>query len=107
MVEADIGNDPVEPGMKRAIEPERMQVPEYFQKRFLINVPRFVRRAQKVHGQAEHASVILPHKPLEGVMVALLGRADQACFVSGLKPGVGKMALTVPAASYILVLLMP
>ena len=40
MIQAQVGYDPVQPGMKAAVEPERVQVPVDAQERFLVDVAR-------------------------------------------------------------------
>ena len=76
LVQADIGHNPVQPGMKAAIEPERMQVPVDPEKRFLVHVARILRRAEQVHGQPEHTLVVCADQLLESVLVAALGRPN-------------------------------
>ena len=81
VVEADIGNNPIQPGVERTIEPESVEVPVDLQKSLLVDIARFIRRPQKVHGDAEDTLVVGPHQTLESILVALLGRADQPGFV--------------------------
>ncbi len=64
-----------------------MQVSKYFKKRFLVYVPRLIGRAQQVHREPQDALVVLPHQPLESVLVALLGRSDQGCFIAYSRTG--------------------
>ncbi|MEZ5391339.1 MAG: hypothetical protein R2724_00350 [Bryobacterales bacterium] len=47
------------------------------QERFLVGVPRILRRAQKVHRHAQNSSVVQTHELLERVRVALLRGANQ------------------------------
>src|SRR5580658_2262684 len=65
-----------------------MQIPVDLQKGLLINVPRLVRRSQKVYRQTKHTTVMRPDKALKGVMIATLRCPDQPCFVSGIRPDV-------------------
>ena len=50
VVQADVGYDTVEPGVKTAVEAEGVEVLVNSQKGFLVNVPGVFGRPQKVHG---------------------------------------------------------
>ena len=76
LIQADVGHDPVQPGMKTAIEPERMQVPVDPRKRLLVHVARIFRRPQQVHRQPEHTLVVRADQLLKSVLVAALGRPN-------------------------------
>jgi hypothetical protein len=62
--------------MEGAIEPERVQVAIDPEKRFLVDIARVLRRAEKVHGQSEHTLVVGANQQPESVLVAGLGRPD-------------------------------
>jgi hypothetical protein len=81
LVQADVGHDPVQPGMKAAIEPERLEVPVDAEKRFLVDIPRIFRRPQQVHGEPKHTLIVSADQLLERVLVAALGRPNQRIHV--------------------------
>ena len=58
-----------------------MQIPVDLQKSLLVDVAGLFGRAQQVHRDAEHTMVVRPHQTLKGVLIALLGGPDQACFI--------------------------
>ena len=76
LIQTDVGHDPVQPGMKAAIETERVQVPVNPEKRLLIDVPGVLRRAEQIHGQPEHTLVVGADQLLESVLVAALCRPN-------------------------------
>jgi hypothetical protein len=67
--------------MKRTVEAELVQVPENFKKRFLIDIPGFIRGVKQVHRDAKYTLVVRAHEALERVRIAPLGCPDQAGFV--------------------------
>ncbi len=77
LVKAKIGDDPVNPRIKRAFEAEVSDVPESLQKRLLVNVFRIVLAAGQVQRQPQNLVLILPHKGVEGHPRAGLRLADQ------------------------------
>jgi hypothetical protein len=77
LVQADVGHDAVQPGVKAAIEPERIEIPVDPQKRLLVNIPSIFRGPQQIHGEPEHTLVVSADQLLEGILVAALGGPNQ------------------------------
>jgi hypothetical protein len=67
--------------VETAIEPERMQVPEDPEERFLVDIAGVLGGAEKIHGQPEHTLVICPDQLLKSILVARLGRPDQIIYL--------------------------
>src|SRR5438477_9066791 len=61
VIEAEIGDDAVNPGIKRTLEAKTADVLVRLQERFLINVLGFRVRAGKMHSQPEHCLVVVPY----------------------------------------------
>ena len=62
LVQAKIGHDPVDPGIKRALEAEISDIPECLQKGFLINILGVVLGSGQVQGQPKNLLLILAHQ---------------------------------------------
>ena len=77
LVKAQVGDDPVDPRIKGALESEVADVPEGLQKCFLVNVFRVMLTAGKVQGQPQHLVLILPDQRVEGRPRSGLRLADQ------------------------------
>ena len=77
MIEAEIGDDAVNPGIKRTLEAKTADVLVRLQERFLINVLGFRVRAGKMHSQPEHCLVVVSYQFLEGSAIAPLRLADE------------------------------
>ena len=77
MIQTEIRNDPVKPGVETAIEAERVEVAVNAEKGFLINVRRIVRRAQKIQCEPENTLIVGLDQLGKGVLIALLGGAGR------------------------------
>ena len=77
VIQAEIGDDAIDPGVERALEAEARQIDVGAKKGFLIDVLTIFLRAGEMDRQAQHGAIILPHQFFEGGGVALLGFADQ------------------------------
>ena len=77
MIKTQIGDDAVNPGIKRAFEAEARQIDIGAQKRFLINVLTIFLRSGEMDRQAQHGAIILPHQFFEGCSISLLCFANQ------------------------------
>ena len=65
MIEADIGDDTVHPGIKAALEAETRQIFVNFQESFLINVASVFGLVQDVQGNAQDVAVVAVHELLQ------------------------------------------
>ena len=81
MIETNVGHNPVQPRVKAAVEPERMNVPVDPQKGFLINIAGVLGGAQQVHGEPKHTLVVSADQLLEGVLITVLDRANYGGFI--------------------------
>ena len=77
MVKAQIGHNPVNPGIERALKPEAGQIYVGAQKRLLVNILAIFMRAGQMDGKAQHWPVIIANQFLERRGIALLRLADQ------------------------------
>jgi hypothetical protein len=82
MVQAQVGYDPVNPGVKRAFKPEIANMPISFEKGFLIDVMGVSVRSGQVHGQAQDGLIILAHQCLESCAVSALRGTYQLTVVN-------------------------
>src|SRR5271156_2027987 len=81
MIEAKIGHDTVNPGVKRALKAKIPDALVRLQESFLINILSFVFRAGEMQGQPQHCLVVTPHQLLEGSAIATLRSADKKSVV--------------------------
>lgn len=81
VVQADVGDDPVEPGGKTAIEAERVEIAEDAEKCFLVDVFGLFGRPEQVHGDPEDVLIVGLDESGEGVLIALLRGTDERRFV--------------------------
>lgn len=65
MVEANVRYDPVQPRVETAFEPKPVQIPENFQKGFLVNVPSVFGALHQVQCQPQHVSIVPANQFLE------------------------------------------
>jgi hypothetical protein len=80
-VQAQISDNPVQPGMKAAVESKCMQVLEHPQKRLLINIVGVLGRPKQIHGQPQDVLIVQAHQLLEGALIAPLSCPNQLRFV--------------------------
>src|SRR5712692_7498871 len=110
VIEAEIGHNAIDPGVKRTLEAKARQVYVCPEKRLLINVLTILLRAGEMDGEAQHGAVVLPDQFFEGGGIALLGFADKQGVVhadwaslASLRPGGAKsssMRITWSDASF-------
>ena len=81
MVEAKIGDDAVDPGIERALEPEAPQVAISLKEGFLVDVLGVVFRGGQPQRQSQNCLVVLAHQLLEGGAVPALRLTDQDAIV--------------------------
>jgi hypothetical protein len=81
MVQAEIGNNAINPGVKRALKTEVPDVPVGLQEGLLIDIVRVGVGAGQVQRQAQHGLVILAHQCLESGTVSALGGANQFAII--------------------------
>src|SRR5438477_884058 len=77
MIETEIGDDAINPCVKRTLESKTRKIDISPEKRLLIDVLTILLRASEVDGQPQHRTIVLPHQFFEGCGVSLLGLADQ------------------------------
>src|SRR5947209_3554149 len=77
MIEAEIGDNAVDPRIKRALESKPRQFDISAQESFLVNILTILRRTGEANRHAENRSVILMNKLLEGCGIALLRSPNQ------------------------------
>ena len=82
MVQAQIGHNSVDPGVKRAFETEADQVAIGLQKGLLVNVLRVLLRGGQAQSKTKYGMVILAHQFLEGRAIAALRLAYQDVIVN-------------------------
>src|SRR6266404_6909870 len=81
MIQANIGDDAVQPRVEAALEAEAMQVAINLQERFLVNVARVLRTLHQIQRQSQHVPVIPAHQFLERSAVSGLRFRDYAALV--------------------------
>ena len=77
MIQAEIGHDAVDPGVKGAFESKVANTFVRLQKCILINILGFVLGPGKMHGQPEDRLIIMPHQFLKGSAITALRFTDQ------------------------------
>src|SRR5215471_3530188 len=77
MVEAEVSNDPVDPGVEGTLEAETAQILVGLQKGLLIDILGVGFRSCEVKSQAQDGLIVVPHKHLESSAIATLSFADQ------------------------------
>ncbi len=81
MIQADIGDDAIKPGVKAALEAEPMQVAIDLEESFLVNVARVLRTLHQIQRQPQDIAVIPAHQFLERSAVSGLRFCDYAALV--------------------------
>ncbi len=81
MIQANICNDAVQPGVEAALEAEAMQVAINLQESLLINVARVLGTLHQIQRQPQHVPVIPAHQFLERSTVPRLRLRDYAALV--------------------------
>ena len=77
MGDGHVEGDPVEPGVKRAAAPERLQLKERLDEGLLDDVAGILGMADHVENRIEQPVLILQDQLPEGLRVALEGLVDQ------------------------------
>ncbi len=72
VVQADVGDDAVEPGVKAAFKAETVQIPVNLEERFLIDVAGVLGPLHEIEGQAQDIAVIPANQFLESGAVSRL-----------------------------------
>src|ERR1041385_446950 len=81
VIETEIGDNPVNPGVERTLKAEILEIDVGAQKRFLIDVLAILERTCQMNRQTQHGAVILTHQFLERLSVSLLGKANQTTII--------------------------
>ena len=81
MIEAQIGGNAINPGVKGALEPKPCQMYIGAQESFLINILTIFLGAGEMNGKAEDRPVILLNELLESCGIALLRCPNQLVVV--------------------------
>ncbi len=82
MIEAEIGNDAVDPGIEGTLKTETAQILVGLEEGLLINVLSVRLRSRQVQRQPQHRLIVMTHQDLEGRAVSLLRLADQTRVVN-------------------------
>src|SRR5229473_692266 len=81
MIQTNVCDDAVQPGIKAALEAEAMQVAVNLQESFLINVARVLGTLHQIQRQPQHVAVIAAHQFLESSAASGLRLRDYAALV--------------------------
>ena len=82
MIEAEIGDDAVDPGVEGTLKAETAQILVGLEEGLLINVLGVGLRSGQVQRQPQHRLIVMTHQDLEGRAVALLRLPDQTRVVN-------------------------
>src|SRR5207245_3235999 len=77
VIKAQIGHDPVNPGVEGALKTKAADVLVGLEEGVLVDVLSFVLGAGEMKSEPQHRLVVMPHQFLEGSAVAKLRLADQ------------------------------
>ena len=77
LVEAEVGDDPVQPGVEGALKPEVAEVAVRFEERLLVDVLRILLVAEHVQRESENGLIVAADERVEGRAVAALRFADE------------------------------
>src|ERR1035437_7791288 len=103
VVQAKVGDDPVEPGVERALKPEVSQVAIGLQERLLVDVLGVLLVAQHVQRQAQDRLVETAHQRVERGPVSALRLADEVIIFGALEGArLNLRRGQLPAASFLL-----
>src|SRR5438445_2454513 len=72
VVQTNVGNDAVEPGVKAALEAESVEIAVNLEECFLVNVPGVLGALHEIQRQTEHVAVVAAHQFLESCTAACL-----------------------------------
>src|SRR5215470_16035714 len=81
VVQADVGDDAVEPGVEAALEAETMKIAVNLEKSFLINVAGIFRAFHQVQGEAQNIAIETADQFLKSGPVASLRFRHQSSLV--------------------------
>src|SRR6266481_4398839 len=82
MVEAEIGDDAVNPGVERTLETETAQIFVSLEECILMNILGVGFRSGEVKSQAQNRLIVMTDQDLEGRAVSLLRLPDQSRVVN-------------------------
>ena len=82
MVEAEIGDDAVQPGVEGAFKAEAAEIAVGLEKGFLIDILGVGFRGGQPQRQPQYRLIVLAHQFFEGHAVAALGLANQDVIVN-------------------------
>src|SRR5712691_4775045 len=77
MIQTEIGDDTIDPGVEGALETEAREIDVGAEKRLLIDILSIFLRTGEVDSQPQHRSIVLPYQFFEGGSVSLLSFADE------------------------------
>jgi hypothetical protein len=77
MIEAQIGYDPVNPGVKGTLEAKAADVLVGLQKRVLVDVLSVLLSSGEMEGEPQYGLIVMTYEFLEGGAVSALRLADQ------------------------------
>jgi hypothetical protein len=101
MIERNVCDDPVKPGVKAALEPEAMEIPVNPQEAFLVNISRIFAAMNQIQGEPQHFSVIAPDELLEGQTVSRLRIPNERMIVRNLHRCVARISLECDAHPHV------
>src|SRR5579883_2408510 len=81
VVKADVRNNAINPGEKRALEAKTVQIPINLKKCFLVYILSILGAAEDIKGQPEDLPIIALYKYLKGRAIARLCAFDQETVV--------------------------
>ncbi len=81
VVQANVGDDTVQPGIKAALEAETVEIAVNLEEGFLINVPSILGAFHEIERQAQHVAVMAAHQFLESRAAARLCFRNQGPLV--------------------------
>src|SRR5258708_33237549 len=82
MIEAEVGDDPVDPGVEGTFKTEAAQILVRLEEGLLINVLGVRLRSRQMQREPQDRLIVMTHQYLEGSAVSLLRLADQTRVVS-------------------------
>src|SRR5258707_107176 len=82
MIEAEVGDDPVDPGVEGTFKTEAAQILVGLEEGFLINGLGIGLRSRQMQRQPQNRLIVMTHQYLEGSAVSLLRLADQTRVVN-------------------------
>src|ERR1700683_3553288 len=97
MIERDVRDNPVKPGVETAFKSEAVEIPVNPQETFLVNIPRIFAAMNQVQCQTQYFAVIAPHELLERQTVSRLRVPNERVIVRNLHRCVARISLECDA----------